>query len=223
MQAMHSKILRGEAALAAEPVVWKRVGPGAAASAAAPGHGADPRESAALQARVADLEREIERREQAAFKKGLEQGRAAAGQEAAAQLKPVLERYASTINGLAVYRRQVRREAETDLVKLSVAIARRVLRREMNTDADAMLGLVKAALEKLEGREIERVRVHPADAAAVKQHLDQARTAGRFEVIPESRLERGAAIFETSRGSLDASVETQLDEIQRGLIDRIRT
>jgi len=223
MQAMHSKILRGEAAQGAEPVVWKRVGAGAAVNVAAPGHGADPRESAALQARLAELERETERREQAAYKKGLDQGRAAAGQEAAAQLKPVMERFAQTINEFAAYRRQLRRDAETDLVKLAIAIARRVLRREMTTDPDAMLGLVKAALEKLEGREIERVRVHPADAASVKQHLEQARTAGRFEVVPEPRLERGAAIFETCRGSLDASVETQLDEIQRGLIDRIRT
>jgi flagellar assembly protein FliH len=221
MQAMHSKILRGDAASSAEPVVWKRVGQ-AAAGAAAPGRGPDPREAAAAQARVAALESDIERREQAAFKKGLEQGRAAAAQEAAGQLKPVLERFAVTINDLAAHRRQLRREAETDLVKLAVAIARRVLRREMSTDPNAMLGLVKAALEKLEGREIERVRVHPADAAAIKQHLEQARSGARFEVIPEPRLERGAAIFETSRGSLDASVETQLDEIQRGLIDRIR-
>jgi len=60
------------------------------------------------------------------------------------------------------------------------------------------------------------------EARNIEQHLEQARTGARFEVVPEPRLERGAAIFETSRGSLDASVETQLDEIQRGLIDRIR-
>src|SRR5271169_270683 len=106
MRAMYSKILRGDAALAAEPVVWKRVG-AAAANVAAPGHGADPRESAALQARLAEVEREIEKREQAAFRKGIEQGRAQAGQEAAAQLKPVLERFAVTINELAAYRRQL--------------------------------------------------------------------------------------------------------------------
>jgi flagellar assembly protein FliH len=221
MQSMQSKILRGEAALAAEPVPWRRAGPGAAGSPA-PALGGDPRESAALKTRVAELEREIERREQAALRKGLDQGRAAAAQEAAAQLKPLLERFAATINELSSHRRQLRRDAETDVVKLAIAIGRRVLRRELATDPDAMRGLVKAALEKLEGREIERVRVNPADAAAVKQHLEQARMAAKFEVVPEPRLERGAAIFETSRGNLDASIETQLDEIQRGLIDRIR-
>jgi flagellar assembly protein FliH len=210
MQSMHSKILRGEAALAAEPVVWRRVG-APWSGPAVPGRGPDPRESAALQARVAELEREAERREQAAYRKGLDQGRAAGEQEAAARLKPILDRFAQTIAELSSHRRQLRRDAETDLVKLAIAIARRVLRR----------GLVKAALEKLEGREVERVRVHPADAAAVKQHLDLVGMTARFEVVAEPRLERGAAIFETTRGSLDASIETQLDEIQRGLIDRI--
>ena len=220
MLSMHSKILRGEAALAAEPVVWRRVG-APWSGPAVPGRGPDPRESAALQARVAELEREAERREQAAYRKGLDQGRAAGEQEAAARLKPILDRFAQTIAELSSHRRQLRRDAETDLVKLAIAIARRVLRRELATDPDAMRGLVKAALEKLEGREVERVRVHPADAAAVKQHLDLVGMTARFEVVAEPRLERGAAIFETTRGSLDASIETQLDEIQRGLIDRI--
>jgi flagellar assembly protein FliH len=216
---MRSKILRGEAAVAAQAVVWRRAG--AAAGAAGPGRGPDPQESAASAARVAELERDLERREQAAFRKGLEQGRAAAEQEAVNRLKPVLDRFAQTIAELSGQRRKLRRDAETDLVKLAIAISRRVLRREISTDPDALRGLIKAALEKLEGREIERVRVNPADAAAVKQHLEQAHMAARFEVVPEPRLERGAAVFETTRGSLDASVETQLDEIQRGLIDRI--
>ena len=219
MHAMHSKILRGEEAERAQPLAWRRVG---AAAGGGPPQAPDARETAALQARVAEVERQTEAREQTAFRKGQEQGRAAAAQEAAAQLKPVIERFAATIQELAAQRRQLRRDAETDLVKLAIAIAHRVLRRELATDPDAMLGLVKAALEKLEGREIDRVRVHPADAEAVRQHLERLRTAGRFEVVPEARLERGAAVFETSRGSLDASVETQLDEIQRGLIDRIR-
>jgi flagellar assembly protein FliH len=218
---MTSKILRGEQTLAAAPVVWKRVGAGAAGGAPA-GRGPDPRESGALEARVKEMERDIERREQAAYRNGLEQGRAAGEQAAAAHLKPVLERFAATINELSAHRRQLRHAAETDVVKLAVAIARRVLRREINVDPEAMLGLVKAALENLDGREIERVRVHPADAQAVKEQLERIHMAARFEVIAEPRLERGAAIFETARGNLDASVETQLEEIGRGLIERIR-
>jgi flagellar biosynthesis/type III secretory pathway protein FliH len=40
-------------------------------------------------------------------------------------------------------------------------------------------------------------------------------------VVADSGLERGGVVFETPRGNLDASLETQLLEIQRGLSDRL--
>jgi len=41
-------------------------------------------------------------------------------------------------------------------------------------------------------------------------------------VLGDPQLTPGSAVFETSRGELDASVSTQLDEIQRGLTDLVR-
>jgi flagellar assembly protein FliH len=80
---------------------------------------------------------------------------------------------------------------------------------------------VKAALARLEHREVERVRLHPEDAASVKRLLEQTPGRAHVEVVADARLERGSAIFETPRGNLDASVDTQLAEIQRGLADRL--
>jgi flagellar biosynthesis/type III secretory pathway protein FliH len=42
------------------------------------------------------------------------------------------------------------------------------------------------------------------------------------EVIADSSHELGSVIFETTRGNLDASVNSQLQEIERGLTDRLR-
>jgi flagellar assembly protein FliH len=50
----------------------------------------------------------------------------------------------------------------------------------------------------------------------VIQDLDSGR---RINVVVDAALPPGSLIFETSRGQLDASVETQLDEIQRGFTD----
>jgi flagellar biosynthesis/type III secretory pathway protein FliH len=41
-------------------------------------------------------------------------------------------------------------------------------------------------------------------------------------LVADKTLDRGAAIFETNRGNLDASAETQLLEIEQGLTDRLR-
>jgi flagellar assembly protein FliH len=48
-------------------------------------------------------------------------------------------------------------------------------------------------------------------------------TLRNIELVPDASLERGAAIFETTRGNLDASIETQLREIERGFTDLVRS
>jgi len=43
-----------------------------------------------------------------------------------------------------------------------------------------------------------------------------------LEIVADASLQAGSAIFETSRGELDASINTQLAEIDRGLADVVR-
>jgi flagellar assembly protein FliH len=52
--------------------------------------------------------------------------------------------------------------------------------------------------------------------------LQGSAACGAVEVVPDAAREPGALIFETERGNLDASVETQLEQIERGLTDRLR-
>jgi len=134
-------------------------------------------------------------------------------------LDQALARLTGQLEELAALRQKLRREAEEDLVRLSVAIARRVLRRELVADPEAILGVAKAALSKLDSREILRVRVHPAEAETIRQQLVEHQSPERIEVVPDRTLERGSFVVDTSRGYLDASVETQLAEIERGLTD----
>lgn len=219
-----SKVLTGESALPAQPVAWKRIHAGPGRTGAEP-PGADAAEQEALRAlaaRVAELERELPRREQAAFEAGQQKGRAEAQEQAAARLTPVVEAFARAAAQMLELRRRMRREAEEDVVKLALAVARRILHRELSVDPEALLGIVKAALEKVEGREVNCVRVHPEDAPMIGKAFAQLGLGERVKVEADPKLARGSAILDTSRGSLDASVETQLQEIQRGLLDRIR-
>ncbi len=154
---------------------------------------------------------------------GFREGEAAGRAHAQAAVGPVLERMARTIEELAALRPRLREQAEADLIRLAVAIARRVVRRELTVDPDAITGLVRAALEQLAAHEVVRVRVHPEHEAAVRACLAGAGRAADVEVTGDAALERGGAVFETVRGSLDASAETQLAEIERGLTDRLRS
>lgn len=226
---MATRVLTGDAARPIEPVPWKTVAPAGspkqAEAARDDDQAAAQAEIASLRARIAQLEQEAqqqEQREQQAFAAGYRKGESDGQEQAAARLNPVIEQFARTVAELSQMRRRLRREAEQDVVKLALAIGRRIVHREMSIDPEAILGVVKAALAKLEGREVDRVRVSPEDAEIVRRHLDQLGRPGRIEVIADNRLGRGSAIFETARGNLDVSVETQLEEIQRGLADRLR-
>jgi flagellar assembly protein FliH len=176
-------------------------------------------EASPLEAKVRELERLVEQSGQEAFQKGLRQGEAEGRKQTLAQLDAELQRLGRAIAEMAGLRRIIRREAEEELVRLSLAIARRILHRELTVDPEALTGLVKAALEKLDLRDTFRVRMHPDHADAVARCLAQIGAPQKIEVVPDTSLEKGSVIFETGRGSLDASAETQLAEIQRGLAD----
>jgi flagellar assembly protein FliH len=214
---MLCKVLPGTDAQV-KPIAW-RLASGAVAETA-PG-APDPQPSAALERKIAELERAAQVRAQQAKDAGIQEGMKRGREQASAEIRPVLERLARTVADLASVRDRIRRQAETDLVHLAMAIAKRVLHRELAVDSDAMQGIVRTALDKLRNREIDRVRVHPAHAAAVRACLEAMGRAPALEVTPDPSLACGDAIFETSLGELDASVSSQLREIERGFADRL--
>lgn len=161
--------------------------------------------------RLAELERQMETRLRDAYREG-----EAAGRERwRAEYESALGQVSACISELAALKPRLRREAERDLVQLSLAITRRILRRELTVDPAAVAGVVLAALDRLAGVEIYRLRLNPADVAPVAEQVRQG-----VELVPDPALPRGSAVFETARGKLDASIETQLEEIERGFADR---
>ena len=64
-----------------------------------------------------------------------------------------------------------------------------------------------------------RVRVHPDLEKVMKECLDQFGRGQTVTIVPDPTQPLGGAVFETNRGLLDTSLETQIDEIERQLID----
>jgi flagellar assembly protein FliH len=209
---MSSRVYEPGGPRPAEALVWRQV-----ASAAPQTAACRPAESM-----PAEASHEWEQRVAEARAAGVREGEAAGRSRASAEMQAALERLAQSVQEMASLRARLRREAEADTVKLALAIARRVIRRELAIDPEALHGLVLAALEKLQAREICRVRVHPGQVSAVAALLRKAADGVAVEVVPDGSRDPGAVVFETERGNLDASVESQLGEIERGLADALR-
>jgi flagellar assembly protein FliH len=86
-------------------------------------------------------------------------------------------------------------------------------------DSDAIIGLVKAAFARIDQREIVQVRTDAAWMGTMQRIIQTLDPGRKINLVVDAGLQPGSLILETSRGQLDASVETQLDEIQRGFTD----
>jgi flagellar assembly protein FliH len=224
---MSSRLLTGDEAAACQPMPWSTAGSPAPRSApqqlSSPAGArqvaasSQPETPEGMRSKIASLEQSLIQARAAARA----EGEAHAKQQAQAELQPVLQKLAASIHECGELRGRLREQAESDLVRLAIAIARRVVGREVQTDPEAITGLVKASLDKLRVQEVLRVRLNPAHKSQVAECLARF-GATHVEVLGDPACEAGAVVFETSRGNLDASVETQLREIERGLTDRFK-
>jgi flagellar assembly protein FliH len=180
----------------------------------------EPPEILRLRRELAELRRSLPERLQQAHDAGHREGESAGFTRAEETGRPVFEKLASSIAEIAKLRTKLRNETEKDLVTLALAIAKRILHREISLDPMAIQGIVRAALEKVQTREITEVRIYPGHEEVIRRCLSAIHATG-IEVICDPALQPGDLTVATRRGDLQASIDTQLSEIERGLTDRI--
>lgn len=156
------------------------------------------------------------------------QARAQARQEGEAQAGRIFEERlalerASVADALAKFTRDRAAyfgQVESEVVQLALSIARKILHREAQLDPLLLAGIVRVALEKIDGATGVVLRVHPQNAADWRRylaiHLDPSDLPEIVE-DPAQPLDRCA--LETSMGTATVGVEVQLKEIEQGLMD----
>jgi len=140
--------------------------------------------------------------------------------QARSEITPVITRMNASIAETAGLRSDIRRRAEKDVVQLAILIAKRILHRELNVDPNALTALVRVVFERLARAESCRVTVHPSFVPAINAALPGGQ-AGRVNIDPDPNCAIGTLIIRSEEGLVDASVDSQLAEISRGLIDRL--
>ena len=185
----------------------------------------------ALKATVANAEFENQLAEETrrSFEDGRERGRqegSEAEREAQAPAQKAseeqrLRQVAEWVESFTLERDRYMHEVEHEVVKLALAVAARILRREAQMDPLLLTGAVRVALGQLSGSTEVRLRVPAgeldlwADAIALLPNL-----ALKPSVIAGEEMRLGDCMIETSLGSVDLGIRSQLGEIERGFFDR---
>ncbi len=172
---------------------------------------ADEEERAALDARLAALERD-------AFSKGFAQGERAGGEAAAQRGEAMIRRLTETLEELTTLREQMIHQTEQQMVQLALAIARRIVHREVSIDQDLLIAMARVALDRLGESAQVTVRLSPQDYEATSAVRSAQWTGTHVTVVPDARVGRGGCRVESEFGAMDAGVDAQIHEIARSLL-----
>lgn len=161
-------------------------------------------------------EEEALRRIQQAHADGVKKGH----RQAEEDLAKVGEALAQALLATGSLRAQLMHEAEDDLLRLSVLIARKILMRELSCDPGILAGLVQGAVELATDEGEILIRLNPEEYAAVAFRPEFQALSGdkrRIALKGDPAIGPAGCVVETSRGNIDAGVEAQLEEIFRRL------
>ena len=172
---------------------------------------AEAEDPAALEARLAAMERD-------AFSKGFAQGERAGSEAAAQRGEAMLRRLTETLGELTTLREQMIHQTERQMVQLALAIARRVVHREVTLDQDLLIAMARVALDRLGESAQVTVRLSQEDFDATSAVRSAQWTGTHVTVVADARVGRGGCRVESEFGAMDAGVEAQIQEIARALL-----
>jgi flagellar biosynthesis/type III secretory pathway protein FliH len=161
-----------------------------------------------------------EEREKQTWRRGFEEGSAKARIEYEKNLAAARSETSQALRDFAVARESYFQRVEQEVVRLTLAIARKILHREAQVDPLLLTGVLRVALEKVQAGTNTRLRANPADIRIWRDYFAQTREEFPApELIGDPQLEPFRCILETELGTTEIGLETQLKEIEQGFLD----
>lgn len=149
-----------------------------------------------------------EAREQAAetHQRGFEEGREAG-----------LAQFTQEITRALLRVRALEEQLEAEYIGLLRECVEKILERELTQAPEAIVGVVRNALRDARQQREVIVRVHPDDAKILEKHkprlLEVLARANAIDVRPDPGVTRGGCVVGTELGTIDATLERQLDAL----------
>lgn len=159
-------------------------------------------------------------REAQAFARGRQSGQQDSHQAFEQQLAKEKSNIAAALTQFARDRSAYFEKVEPEVVQLAMSIARKILHREAQVDPMLLAGIVRVALEHIEGATRVQLRVHPQKAAEWRQFLaTQLQPSKLPEIVEDPSQPMDQCTVETAMGSTAIGLEIHLKEIERGFAD----
>ncbi len=179
--------------------------------------------NAQLETAKNEIEAAREQGHEAGFQEGLVEGKQTAKEELQAEVDAKLKKLESLLETIVAATRDYFGLAEQKLVKFALMIAGKIIGDAANAHEGIATGLAKEALKQANERTTVSVLCHPDDEAELQAAEMDLKTVSEgiqeIEVRTSPHVSRGGIILETHGGSVDATIETILEELHIALLE----
>lgn len=161
--------------------------------------------------------KEAERQAEQIREEARESGRREGRDEASSRIEEAL----STLNEAVKERKKIIKDAEGEILRLSLKVAEQIIRSEVSLHRDVCLNIVSEAIARVSDREQIIIRVNREDAEYLKSYKDRLSSlldgVKSFSIIEDANIEPGGCVIETLLGYIDARIPTKLKSIEEAI------
>jgi len=201
------------------PLNFRNASSGTGASESAAAEAALPDSAEVDPGMVMVAEAELQQKLEAAFHKGIDEGR----QQTERGLANVFRSLREAIDATMRLREKVLRESEEDLLKLAIMVARKIVQQEIRHDPQILANIVGETVSCCSDLDKITIRLNPDDCTLVSAnrnfYLSGIGANTQVSLIPDEAILPGGCMVDTVTGTIDARIDVQLDEIYRKFME----
>lgn len=158
--------------------------------------------------------------------KGVAVGEKTGFEEGKMEWQSLIQETETLITELQTSRMGILKSSEEEMVRLIIAFAKRVLKSECMTRPEIILNNIDAALNKIS--EVDKIvlRINIRDKSMAESRksdfMSRLSGVGELRIIEDPNLTPGGLKIETGVGTIDATIESQADELEKIILKTLK-
>lgn len=164
--------------------------------------GSDPRA-------VKEAAREPEKDARQVFEEAYVEGEKAGFEMGMKKVEPLVERLNLYLSELESHERNLMEKAETLAFGLALTFTESIVLKECSEHQDALLRMIKKALELCDQKGKKVIRIRPEDSKYIEMQ------STNWTIVPDDTLKEPGFFIETDFGDVDGRISTQLEELKK--------
>jgi flagellar assembly protein FliH len=165
--------------------------------------------------------------EKEAYERGFAQGEKDGIEMGQRRLEAILQQFKNILLEIEHQREDLYHLYEKEMLQLVLSLSKKILHHELQWHEDIILDTLRAAFQySVDFKEVI-VHLNPTDYQYLLKHQEKSPfTFGdqeRVRVIEDHSITRGGCFLETSFGKIDATIESQFEEIVSSIWKQMET